>query len=468
MNLNLLLHCCCAPCSVSCVKDLRSEGIEPHLFWYNPNIHPYTEYNSRHECFCKFADNENLNLSHIDEYGLRSFLREVIPEIKQDSRIPRCQKCYRMRLEKTAVFALQEGYSAFSTTLLISPYQDHDAIKRIGEETAKKYGVEFFYRDFRPLFREGQTAARSSGMYMQKYCGCIFSEEERFSKIKNDKSENRNYSDEKTLSTPHSIFERLSLLTGKEGLEKLLRAKVLVFGAGGVGSWAAEALVRSGIGKIGIIDNDTVCASNINRQVEATTLTIGEPKASTLKKRLLEINPECEIASYNELFCLEKKNLFGIENADYVIDAIDILNHKLDLIETVYNAGVTLFSSMGMAHKVDPSQIKTTSIWKTEGCPLARLVRQGLRKRGFSGDFTAVYSKEQFFKEQITENNEQKTFNNDQIKESTDALTMNNRGLINDNGRCDKKINGSIVTVTAAAGFMLASLVINDVITDKQ
>jgi len=232
------------------------------------------------------------------------------------------------------------------------------------------------------------------------------------------------------------IFERLALLTGKEKLEKLQNTSVLVFGAGGVGSWAAEALVRSGIRKIGIIDNDTICASNINRQIEATTLTLGQPKASALKKRLLEINPDCEITAYDELFCKENTAKFNIEKADYVIDAIDTINHKLDLIETVYNTNVTLFSSMGMALKFDPLQIKAASIWKTDGCPLARLVRQGLRKRGFNGDFTVVYSSEQ-------------------IERASEAQ-QHIQG--------QKTVNGSIVTVTASAGFLLSSLVIRDII----
>jgi len=238
------------------------------------------------------------------------------------------------------------------------------------------------------------------------------------------------------------IFERLYLLTGSEGLEKLSRTFVLVFGAGGVGSWAAEALVRSGIGKIGIIDNDTICASNINRQIEATTLTIGQPKASTLKKRLLEINPDCDITSWDELFCKENANQFKIESADYVIDAIDTIHHKLDLIEKVCNEGVTLFSSMGMARKTDPSKIKIASVWKTEGCSLARNVRQGLRKRNFSGDFTVVYSSEQ-----SEVNKEQLTASGEQVRQ--------------------KIVNGSIVTVTAAAGLFLAGLTVNDVLGDK-
>jgi tRNA A37 threonylcarbamoyladenosine dehydratase len=229
------------------------------------------------------------------------------------------------------------------------------------------------------------------------------------------------------------LFERLALITGVDGLERLAKAKVLVFGAGGVGSWAAEALVRSGIGQIGIVDADTICASNVNRQAEATSLTVGQPKASTLKKRLLEINPDCEITAWDELFCRENSSAFGIESAGYVIDAIDTLSHKLDLIQTVCDAGVTLFSSMGMALKMDPSRIKTASVWDTEACPLARLVRQGLRKRGFSRDFTVVYSTEQPLR----------------------AQAHNSEG--------SRPVNGSVVTVTASAGLLLAGLVLRDI-----
>ncbi|MDR1839063.1 MAG: tRNA threonylcarbamoyladenosine dehydratase [Treponema sp.] len=230
------------------------------------------------------------------------------------------------------------------------------------------------------------------------------------------------------------LFERLALITGDEGLEKLARSNVLVFGAGGVGSWAAEALVRSGIGKIGIIDHDSICASNVNRQIEATTLTLGLPKADTLKQRLLEINPNCEITAWNEIFCREKAEIFNIESTGYVIDAIDTLNHKIDLIETACNAGVTLFSSMGMALKMDPSQIKIASIWKTNGCPLARLVRQGLRERGFSSDFTVVYSSEL-------------------LSHASFPAPVHGQ----------KRVNGSVVTVTASAGLFLASLVLRDI-----
>ena len=185
--MKLLLHCCCAPCTLSCADSLRGEGIEPRLFWYNPNIHPLSEYNARLACLKEFAANEKLKLEMQDEYGLRFFLAAVYRETEGTQLPARCRICYSLRLEKTASFAAENGYCAFSTSLLISTYQDHDAIRRIGNEAALKYGVDFFYRDFRPLFSESRRKARSLGLYMQKYCGCVFSEEERYAKKKEDK-----------------------------------------------------------------------------------------------------------------------------------------------------------------------------------------------------------------------------------------------------------------------------------------
>ncbi|MCL2244504.1 MAG: epoxyqueuosine reductase QueH [Treponema sp.] len=179
--MKLLLHCCCAPCSLSCVNSLREKGMEPELYWYNPNIHPYTEYKARRDCLALFAANENLKLEMSDEYALRLFLNLVLPAGEK-----RCEKCYTLRLEKTAFLAAQKGFQVFSTSLLISPYQDHDAIKRIGEQAAAKHDLEFYYSDFRHLFREGQSVSRARGLYMQKYCGCIFSEEERYVKRNGD------------------------------------------------------------------------------------------------------------------------------------------------------------------------------------------------------------------------------------------------------------------------------------------
>ena len=183
--MKLLLHTCCAPCSIQCVEALDAEGIRPELFWYNPNIHPYTEYHSRRDTLCAFAEEKKLPLVIKDEYGLRAFIREVENGAGKDAgRLyqwrPRCGFCYSLRLEKAARTAAEMGCDAFSTTLLISPYQNHDLIQQIGEEMAVKYGIWFLYRDFRRRFRKGRVQAREAGYYMQKYCGCIYSEEERY------------------------------------------------------------------------------------------------------------------------------------------------------------------------------------------------------------------------------------------------------------------------------------------------
>ena len=170
-----LLHACCAPCSVKCVDSLRKEGIEPALFWFNPNIHPYTEYQNRLSALRQYAAGHKLELTEHGIYGLRPFIENIADNIEG-----RCGYCYWSRLVKTAEYAADNGYSQFSTTLLISPYQRHEMIAAAAKKAAERCGVEFVYRDFRPMFREGQAAARSEGFYMQKYCGCVFSEEERY------------------------------------------------------------------------------------------------------------------------------------------------------------------------------------------------------------------------------------------------------------------------------------------------
>lgn len=174
-----LLHVCCAPCSVACIESLRAEGIEPTGFWYNPNIHPVTEYRARRDTLIEYAKSINMELALVDDYGLREFVKNVADNIEG-----RCEYCYRVRLEKAAEYARNNGFGSFTTTLLISPYQNHEMIIKTAEEAAKKYGVKFLYRDFRPHFREGQTKAREMGFYMQKYCGCVFSEEDRYIKKK--------------------------------------------------------------------------------------------------------------------------------------------------------------------------------------------------------------------------------------------------------------------------------------------
>ena len=175
--MKVLLHCCCAPCSLSCIEPLKSEGADLTLFWFNPNIHPFKEYESRRDCLLQYAKVEDLPVLVKENYGLRQFVRNVADNIDG-----RCVYCYLHRLEETAKTAAENGYEYFTTTLLASLYQDHQAIKLAGEKFAEKYGVKFLYRDFRPNFREGNNLAREKGFYMQKYCGCVFSEEDRYKK----------------------------------------------------------------------------------------------------------------------------------------------------------------------------------------------------------------------------------------------------------------------------------------------
>lgn len=172
--MKLLLHTCCAPCSVYCIKTLRAENIEPTLFWYNPNIHPYSEYKARRDCLVNYAEQKQVQLVVEDAYGLDEFCKNVIDKLGT-----RCEDyCYPLRFRKAFEYAKANGYDTITTTLLYSIYQKHDKIAEIMQVMAKEYGIEFLYRDFREGWREGQDEARAAGLYMQKYCGCVFSEEE--------------------------------------------------------------------------------------------------------------------------------------------------------------------------------------------------------------------------------------------------------------------------------------------------
>ena len=174
--MKLLMHTCCAPCSVYCIESLKNEGIIPTLYWYNPNIHPYQEYKARRDCLKQYAEDIGIHAIFQEEYGLDEFCKNVINNLQN-----RCVNyCYKVRLEQTAKYAKENGYDAITTTLFVSPYQNHEALKKVCEEVCKKYELEFVYRDFRVGFREGQAKAREYGLYMQKYCGCIFSEEIRY------------------------------------------------------------------------------------------------------------------------------------------------------------------------------------------------------------------------------------------------------------------------------------------------
>jgi tRNA A37 threonylcarbamoyladenosine dehydratase len=252
-------------------------------------------------------------------------------------------------------------------------------------------------------------------------------------------------------------FNRLELLTGKDALQKLNSTNVIIFGVGGVGSWCAEALIRNGIGKLTIVDSDRVCATNINRQLQATSETVGEIKVDILKKRLLSINPDASITAHCKVYNKESAPSFNIEQYDYCVDAIDSLSNKVELIVHAYTSGCKVYTALGAACKLDVSRIKTGSLWKSEGCHLGRFVRKRLRKRKFNGDIQCVYS--------------------DELLPSTgERLDGCGTGECICPGSADpdnpdtdwcslkKQINGSAVHITASFGFFLAGMITKDIV----
>ena len=175
--MKLLLHVCCAPCSTYTLNRLREQSIDVSGYFYNPNIHPYREFRKRLTTLKDFAADQDFPLEIESEYGLTEYLRKVVFHEKQ-----RCMICYDMRLEKTAQQAVKLGADAFSSTLLYSRYQNHEAITKIGRQMGEKYGVEFYYDDFREGWQEGIDKAIEMDLYRQPYCGCIYSEQERYDK----------------------------------------------------------------------------------------------------------------------------------------------------------------------------------------------------------------------------------------------------------------------------------------------
>lgn len=176
--MNTLLHVCCAPCANQCIDELRRQGHALTALWYNPNIHPFTEYRARRNTVQEYCRMVALPLLLDDEYALRPFIRAVADQIET-----RCGVCYQMRLDRAAAEAAAGGFEAFTSSLFISPYQNHELLRQVAEAAAERHHVRFLYQDFRPLFRAGQDRARELGLYMQKYCGCVFSEEERYRKL---------------------------------------------------------------------------------------------------------------------------------------------------------------------------------------------------------------------------------------------------------------------------------------------
>jgi len=174
----VLLHVCCGPCAIYTVNRLREEGFDVTAFWYNPNIHPFTEHQNRLKALETLAEVMGLPLIVSEGYEMIDYFRAVVGHEGQ-----RCGDCFRLRLERAAVVAKERGFDAFTTTLLISPYQKHELLREVGEEVAREQGIDFYYEDFRPGFRESHRRSRELNLYHQKYCGCVYSEWERFGKV---------------------------------------------------------------------------------------------------------------------------------------------------------------------------------------------------------------------------------------------------------------------------------------------
>jgi tRNA A37 threonylcarbamoyladenosine dehydratase len=192
-----------------------------------------------------------------------------------------------------------------------------------------------------------------------------------------------------------AIFQRTELLFGKSFIELAAGKKVIVFGIGGVGSWCAESLVRSGIRHLTIVDSDRVCVTNVNRQLMATTKTVGKVKTEVLKDRLLEINPSAQITALQKIYSPETHDSFDLDSFDFIIDAIDSLSNKVYLIQQATKTKAQFFSSMGAALKMDPTRIKVAEFWKVQGCPLGAALRSRIKKSGgTSKKFLCVYSDE--------------------------------------------------------------------------
>lgn len=173
--MKILLHTCCGPCSIYPVEYLRGKGLDLCSYFYNPNIHPYQEFARRRETLEEYAQNAGFKVIFDDEFDMEEFLRAVVYREEQ-----RCRFCYAMRLRKAARLAKEGGFDSFTTTMLVSPYQKHDLLRQIGEAAADEYGVPFYYVDFRPGYRPAVARSKEMGMYRQPYCGCIYSEKERY------------------------------------------------------------------------------------------------------------------------------------------------------------------------------------------------------------------------------------------------------------------------------------------------
>ncbi len=247
-----------------------------------------------------------------------------------------------------------------------------------------------------------------------------------------------------------NAFSRTELLLGVDGVDKLKEARVAIFGIGGVGSFTVEALVRSGVGNIDVFDDDKVCLTNINRQLIATRKTIGKYKVEVMKDRILEINPKCNVETFQTFYTSENADDFDLSKYTYIVDAIDTVSSKLVLIEKAKASNTPIISCMGAGNKLDPTRFEVTDIFKTSICPLARTMRSELRKRGIDS-LKVVYSKEPAMKP--IENDEDNCKNKCVCPPDTARKCTNRR-----------QIPGSVSFVPSVAGLILAGEVIKDII----
>lgn len=256
------------------------------------------------------------------------------------------------------------------------------------------------------------------------------------------------------------IFRRTELLLGNTLMDNIASQRVIIFGVGGVGSWCAESLVRSGIKYLTIVDSDRVCVTNINRQLLATTKTVGQVKVDVLKQRLLEINPTAEITAIQQIYSPETADSFGLDNYDYIIDAIDSLSNKMDLLRRASTTKAILLSSMGAALKIDPTKIKVAEFWQVKGCPLAAALRRKFKKSEKpSKKFLCVYSEELLENRGVNE-----SCGSEKCLCPRSQNAPGNHDLANHEWCSTKaQINGSLAHATAIFGFTLAGLVMQSI-----
>ncbi len=259
------------------------------------------------------------------------------------------------------------------------------------------------------------------------------------------------------------IFKRTELLVGNDIMDVIASKRVIVFGVGGVGSWCAECLVRSGIRRITIVDSDRVCITNINRQLMATTKTVGHVKVEALKERLLEINPNVEVTALQKIYSAETADDFGLDGYDYIIDAIDSLKDKALLMLNACNTSAVFYSSMGAALKMDPTQIRVAEFWKVRGCPLGAALRKKFKHMKIrpAHKFKCVYSEEV-----LANRGQNQTCGTNACMCPKAKVGPGDPSLVNHEWCSSKaQINGTMAHITATFGFMIAGMVLNDIYT---